>query len=369
MAVLQECLVTAGVSLARLEAVSHLGCHAVSGAAKSPRAALLDPPPFDPSKLSVEYLPGSRGAAVTAGRRYTLTHNDVTGSLQLSIGHEYNRRQLDGWYTRILRDEILAEWQDTPTPAPPSSGSSPAATGSGSDADECPARSGGGAVPSLHVYCHVSGEELWPAPPQLRAFIFRREMALVLDTITHAEAAALVAAPRLRAAPVYVHLRSDVPALDRVVDGDGGAPGGATCGARWDGGASWDGEDGGDARASAAQQQQQQQQQPRQPPLAAAAADAPVALNASMAAPASQLPASSQPCAPMAVGSSLAGGGSTSSEGSAGSVSALGAANGAVSLLADCPSWLSAGAVAADGRQRAAAEAVPIVASNRSRQR
>ena len=341
-------------------------------------------------------------------------------------GHEYNRRQLDGWYTRILRDEILAEWQDTPTPAPPSSGSSPAATGSGSDADECPARSGGGAVPSLHVYCHVSGEELWPAPPQLRAFIFRREMALVLDTITHAEAAALVAAPRLRAAPVYVHLRSDVPALDRVVewgvlgdratwrtsrssimrsllssvmgtmdegdatatDGsagswsrsafssaagggswDGGAPGGATCGARWDGGASWDGEDGGDARASAAQQQQQQQQQPRQPPLAAAAADAPVALNASMAAPASQLPASSQPCAPMAVGSSLAGGGSTSSEGSAGSVSALGAANGAVSLLADCPSWLSAGAVAADGRQRAAAEAVPIVASNRSRQR
>lgn len=52
------------------------------------RAALLDPPPFDPSKLSVEYLPGGREAALgrSLRRRYTLTHNDVTGSLQLSIG-------------------------------------------------------------------------------------------------------------------------------------------------------------------------------------------------------------------------------------------------------------------------------------------
>ena len=37
--------------------------------------------------------------------------------------------------------------------------------------------SGGGA--SLHVHCHVSGEERWLAPPGLRDFIFRREMPLV----------------------------------------------------------------------------------------------------------------------------------------------------------------------------------------------
>lgn len=50
-------------------------------------AALLDPPPFDPAKLRIEFLPGGREAALSAGpRRYTLTHNDVTGSLQLSIG-------------------------------------------------------------------------------------------------------------------------------------------------------------------------------------------------------------------------------------------------------------------------------------------
>ncbi|KAL4427829.1 hypothetical protein ABPG75_001918 [Micractinium tetrahymenae] len=171
------------------------------------QAALLDPPPFDPAKLRVEYLTGGREAGLSAGpRRYTLTHNDVTGSLQLSIGREYNRQQLDGWYTRIVRDEILAEWQDT---APPAAGRT------------CAAGGGRDPRPSLHVYCHVSGEELWPAPPQLRSFIFQREMTLVLDTIAHAEGGPgglLAAAPSLRSAPVYVHLRSDLPALDRVVE-------------------------------------------------------------------------------------------------------------------------------------------------------
>jgi hypothetical protein len=51
-----------------------------------PQAALLDPPPFDPAKLSIEYLPGGREPRLASGRRYTLTHNDVTGTLQLSIG-------------------------------------------------------------------------------------------------------------------------------------------------------------------------------------------------------------------------------------------------------------------------------------------
>lgn len=170
----------------------------------------------------------------------------------------------------MVRDEILAEWQDT---APPAAGRT------------CSAGGGRHPRPSLHVFCHVrcaptlaglrlalsgegagqpifvgqraarctcpacrqqrrhplhslhrpgspaavrpssplccSGEELWPAPPQLRSFIFQREMTLVLDTIAHAEGCPgglLVASPALRSAPVYVHLRSDLPALDRVVE-------------------------------------------------------------------------------------------------------------------------------------------------------
>ncbi len=50
---------------------------------------------------------------------------------------------------RLLRDEVLAEWQlDGPSP-------------------------------TLHVHCHVSGQERWLAPPLLRNYIFKREMALV----------------------------------------------------------------------------------------------------------------------------------------------------------------------------------------------
>ncbi len=60
------------------------------------------------------------------------------------------RRGVAGWYIRLLRDEVLAEW------AVPQGG-----------------------VPQLHVYCHVSGQERWLAPPQLRNYIFKREMPLV----------------------------------------------------------------------------------------------------------------------------------------------------------------------------------------------
>jgi hypothetical protein len=116
----------------------------------------------------------------------------------------------------MLRDEILAEWRDTAPPVPRSGGSSVRS----SDGEDSRSSTQQQPRPSLHVFCHVSGEELWPAPPQLRSFIFQREMALVLDTIAHAEGAGglLAAAPHLLAAPVYVHLRSDIPALDRVLE-------------------------------------------------------------------------------------------------------------------------------------------------------
>lgn len=68
-------------------------------------AQLLRPPMFDPRKLTTTYLPG---ASITeplppAPRRYTLTHNDITGQLSLSIGCNYNMVQVSGWYTRLIR--------------------------------------------------------------------------------------------------------------------------------------------------------------------------------------------------------------------------------------------------------------------------
>lgn len=113
--------------------------------------ALLDPPAFQPQKLEVSYLNGAKNLALkqALSRRYTLTHNDFTGNLTLSIGSDYNYPQISSAYSQVLRDEILAEWKFHER------------------------------QPSLHIYCHVSGKERWVAPPQLRNYIFRREMRLV----------------------------------------------------------------------------------------------------------------------------------------------------------------------------------------------
>jgi len=63
---------------------------------------------LNPKKLHVTYLPGVDPEAPIAPRRYTLTHSDVTGNLYLTIGPDYNLNQISGWYTRFMRDEVLA---------------------------------------------------------------------------------------------------------------------------------------------------------------------------------------------------------------------------------------------------------------------
>jgi len=141
-----------------------------------------DPPQFNAGKLSVRYLdaPGCGGAS-TGARRYTLTHNDVTGALMLTVGADYDAAQVAGWYTRLLRDEVLAEF------------------------DGC----------ALHVHVHVRGEgDWWLAPSPLRAFIFRREMPLVLDTLRFADREFLLARAAAAEVPVLVHYHED--GRDRV---------------------------------------------------------------------------------------------------------------------------------------------------------
>ncbi|CAL8460753.1 g284 [Coccomyxa elongata] len=152
-------------------------------------AQLLRPPVFDPRKLTTTFLPGSTesGPLPPAPRCYTLTHNDLTGQLRLSIGSTYNWAQVSGWYTRLIRDEVLAEWKfDSEGQA------------------------------SLHVHCHVSGEERWLAPPALRNYIFQREMPLVLDTLLHADQV-LLRQPCLQKAAVVVHFTSHIRELHMSV--------------------------------------------------------------------------------------------------------------------------------------------------------
>jgi hypothetical protein len=118
-------------------------------------------------------------------RCYTLTHSDQTGELYLTIGAAYDRAQVNGWYTRFMRDEVLAEWREEE------------------------------AGLALHVHCHVSGG-LVVGTAHWRDAIFRHELPLVLEAFRYGDRALYATHPALDAAPVWVHFHSTRAAYDRV---------------------------------------------------------------------------------------------------------------------------------------------------------
>jgi hypothetical protein len=109
-----------------------------------------------PRKLHVKYLDDIPNSNLVLPRRYTLTHSDATGDLFLSIGSPYKKDQISGLYTRLMRDEVLAELCH--------------------DEDDL----------KLKVYCHLSGGLVlgWAS---LRYRIFRSELQLVLEAIRYGD--------------------------------------------------------------------------------------------------------------------------------------------------------------------------------------
>jgi hypothetical protein len=138
-----------------------------------------------PEALHVVYAADVTSQEPLAGRRYTLTHSDSTGELFLTIGKEYDRAQISGWYTRLMRDEVLSEWRQ----------------------DEA-----GG--PALHVSCHVSGGIILGGAG-MRYAIFQRELPLVLEALRFGDRALFEAHPALDAAPIVVHFRYGAAPHDR----------------------------------------------------------------------------------------------------------------------------------------------------------
>ena len=107
-------------------------------------------------------------------RRYTLTHSDITGDLFLSIDRDYDNRALSNWYTRLMRDEVLAEWQ------------------------------GKGDNQYLMIYCHVCGGICfgWAG---LRNQIFRHELPLAIEAICNGDINFINKNPTLKEAEVIVN--------------------------------------------------------------------------------------------------------------------------------------------------------------------
>jgi hypothetical protein len=138
-----------------------------------------------PGKLHVEFASGAEPEGPVTPRRYTLTHSDATGDLFLTIGAEYDRKQVSGWYTRLMRDEVLAEWQK--------------------DEDG----------PALHVHCHVSGG-LVVGTANWRDAIFRQELPLVLEAFRFGDQALFESQAELDGAPIWVHFHASQRRYDRT---------------------------------------------------------------------------------------------------------------------------------------------------------
>jgi hypothetical protein len=129
---------------------------------------------LNPEKLRVKFLSGAKPESPIVPRRYTLTHSDLTGNLFLSIGCDYNLRQISGWYSKFMRDEVLAEWKFK--------------------RDEY----------SLHVHLHVSGGFVF-GRASWRDAIFRRELPLVLEAIRYGDRNLFTANSQLGHARIWVH--------------------------------------------------------------------------------------------------------------------------------------------------------------------
>jgi hypothetical protein len=134
-------------------------------------------PRLNPDKLHVTFTEPTAPEGPVIPRRYTLTHSDRTGDLFLTIGADYNRRQVSGWYTRLMRDEVVAEWREDDNGA------------------------------ALYVHCHVSGG-LALGPPRFRFDIFQQELPLVLEAIRHGDKRLFESRPELDRAPIWVHLHA-----------------------------------------------------------------------------------------------------------------------------------------------------------------
>ena len=132
---------------------------------------------LQPKKLHVRFDGNVDPSGPVTPRRYTLTHSDTTGELFLTVGTRYDPGQISGWYTRLMRDEVLAEWQQ-------------------GDPDA-----------SLNVHCHVSGGLVF-GTAGWRYAIFRHELPLVLEAVRYGDREFFVAHPELDDAPLLIHFHA-----------------------------------------------------------------------------------------------------------------------------------------------------------------
>lgn len=130
---------------------------------------------LNPEKLYVEFRPGATMTEPVLGRKYTLTHSDITANLFLTIGLQFAYDKVN-----IMRDEVLAEW-----------------------------RIYNGNL-FLFVYVYIDGQ-FGPAISAVRNAIFRHELPLALEAIRYGDRRLFISHPDLDIAPIWIHFDSISP--------------------------------------------------------------------------------------------------------------------------------------------------------------
>ncbi|KAH0734248.1 hypothetical protein KY285_009955 [Solanum tuberosum] len=153
-----------------------------------PVARLFGPSIFEASKLKVLFLGvDEKKHPAKLPRTYTLTHSDITCKLTLAVSQTINNSQLEGWYNRLQRDEVVAEWKKVKGKM------------------------------SLHVHCHISGDHfLLDFVARLRYYIFCKELPVVLKAFVHGDGNLLKNYPELEEALVWVHFHSNIQEFNKV---------------------------------------------------------------------------------------------------------------------------------------------------------
>ncbi|MBP1754063.1 MAG: hypothetical protein H6Q59_461 [Firmicutes bacterium] len=126
---------------------------------------------LNPEKLYVEFESGVTTTDPIQGRKYTLTHSDITADLFLTIGLEFAYDEINE-----MRDEVLAVWQ----------------TYEGR--------------PILYVYVYIGQYD--PITTAIRDTIFRRELPLALEAIRYGDSELFTKYPELGKAPIWISFNS-----------------------------------------------------------------------------------------------------------------------------------------------------------------
>ncbi|MGN1400610.1 MAG: staygreen family protein [Bacillus sp. (in: firmicutes)] len=135
------------------------------------------------AKLTATIIPPATVSDPVDGRKYTMTHDEGTGDLFVSIGYEYDIPQITE-----LRDEVLAMW----------------VTNMGQYA--------------LIGKAYISGGEFDATTAKRRNEIFRREMDTALTAIVCSDRELFSNYPWLLDSPIYVHYESVYPEFSRLVE-------------------------------------------------------------------------------------------------------------------------------------------------------